>query len=51
MVRVRPFAALNIDTRMTAAITLPAEGPSTALTASAATRSLAITPVVPSAAR
>ena len=51
MVSVRPFAALNIDTRMIAAMTLPAAGPSTALTASAATRSLAITPPGPSATR
>ena len=47
---VRPLAALKIETRMTAAIAFPAAPPKWVATASAATRSLRMTPPAPSAA-
>ena len=45
------LAALNMATRITAARSLPAIGPSTPAAASEATRSARITPAGPSTAR
>ena len=50
-VSVRPFAALNIETRITAAMSLPAAGPKSAVMASAAMRSVCCARSGPMAAR
>ena len=49
-VSASPFAALKIDTRMASVTSVAADGPNSARTASAATRSEAATPEAPRAA-